>query len=92
VAVVREVTLAAVHVVDVIAVMFRIMAALWSVLVVAVIRGLGMANDVIDDAFVPVVLIGDVLERLRFLPHLRRDLRHRVLLPTIDAPRVPRWR
>jgi hypothetical protein len=83
-AVVREVADAIVCVVDVILVLLGVVTAARTVFVVAVILGLGVADDVVDDTFVPLILGRDVLERLRFLPHLRRDLRtHRVLLPTV---------
>jgi hypothetical protein len=83
-AVVREVADAIVCVVDVILVLLGVVTATRTVFVVAVILGLGVADDVVDDTFVPLILGRDVLERLRLLPHLRRDLRtHRVLLPTV---------
>src|SRR4051794_5462596 len=90
VAVVREVAHTVVRVVDVIAVLLRIVAATMSMLVVGMVLGLRVPDDVVDDTFVPVIFGGDVLERLRLLPHLRRDLRtHRMLLPTVDATRLP---
>ena len=92
VAIVGEVADAVVCVVDVIAVLLRVMAAAGSVLVLAVILGLGVADDIVDHTFVPIILGGHILERLRLLPHLWRDLRtHRLLLAKADATSVPRW-
>jgi hypothetical protein len=93
VALVGEVALAVVGVVDMVAVLVGVVAALRPVLVIAVIIGLGVSQDVVDDTLVPIILGGDVFERFRLLPHLWRDLRtHRVLLPTTDATRVPKRR
>jgi len=91
-ALVRKVPLAVVHVVDVVAVLLRLVAAIRSVLVPVVIHRFGVADDVVDDTFVALILGGDVLERLGLLPHLRRHLRtHHVLLPAVNATEVPWW-
>src|SRR5689334_1136591 len=65
---------------------FGVVAATRSVLVVVVVVRFGVADDVVDDAFVRLFLGGDVLERLGLLPHLRRDLgTHHMLLPTVAS-------
>src|SRR3954452_18508555 len=84
VAVVREVAHTAVRVVDVIAVLLRIVAATMSMLVVVMFLGVLVPDDVFADTFVWLISGGDVLERLGRLPHERSDLRtHRMLLPTV---------
>jgi hypothetical protein len=81
----REVALAVVHVINVVVVLLGVMAATRSVRVLAVIVDFGMADDVVDNAFVLLAFGGDIFERLGLLPHLRRDLRtHRALLPNGD--------
>jgi len=82
VVVVGEVPHAVMCVVDVIAVLLRVMTATGSVLVVAVILGLRVADDIVDHTFVPFALGRHVLERRGLLPHLWRDLRTHRLAPS----------
>ena len=54
-------------------------------------RSFGITFHSVPLNLIAVSIQIEVLERLRFLPHLRRDLRHRVRPSDVDASRVPRW-